>query len=128
MGWTIPGVCFEDAPHAIYLGSCRCFRKSGWKLFRLLEAQIQRLERDCKDLSLSVSGKFTLKDPSQQQGRPLYSHQCSADHLLDKLQFGLNVQFFNLSSCAECWFLLRTLTVMVWAGACAHSWPSLAVG
>lgn len=41
--------------------------------------------------------------------RPLYSHQCSADHLLDKLQLGLNVQFFNLSSCAECWFFAKKI-------------------
>lgn len=55
---------------------------------------------------------------------PLYSCQLSADHLLDKLQFGLGVQFFNLSSCAECWFLLRKLAVMVWAGVVLTPGPA----
>lgn len=49
--------------------------------------------------------KIQIKYPSQWV-RPLYSHQCSAAHLLDKLQFGLNVQFLTfplVQSVGFCW-------------------------
>lgn len=55
VGWigqhSRPGACFGDTTHAIYLdflGSCRCFGKSGRKLFRFLDAQILRLEGTVK--------------------------------------------------------------------------------
>lgn len=63
--------------------------------------------------------KIQIKRSLPAAARPLYSHQCSAAHLVDKLQFGLNVQFFNLSSCAECWFLLRNLCDGVGWGLCS---------
>lgn len=106
VGWIRPGACFGGATRAIYLGSCRCVGKSGWKLFRLLKTDTDT-GGDCKDLLLSISGKLRLEDPSQQQVRPLYSRWCSADHLLDKPQFALNVQFSNLCSCAEGWLFAK---------------------